>query len=55
MEVPEAIPCVDCGESAHLLTPEPEFGFRPGDWVAYRCSGCGDRWDLQVAEAEPSG
>ena len=31
------------------MTIEPEFGFSNGDWVAYRCSGCGDRWDLEVS------
>ena len=31
------------------MTSEPEFGFSAGDWVAYRCSGCGDRWDLEVS------
>ena len=50
MQVPDEITCIDCGQKAHRLTPEPEFGFEPGDWVAYRCSGCGDRWDLEVSE-----
>lgn len=49
MEVPEVITCVDCGQKAHRMTEEPEFGFLSGDWVAYRCSGCGDRWDMEVA------
>jgi hypothetical protein len=45
---PEAtIDCIDCGEQAHLLTYPPEDGvWQPGDLVTYRCSGCGDRWDL---------
>jgi hypothetical protein len=32
------------------MVDKPEFGFCPGDWVAYRCSGCGDRWDMEVAD-----
>ena len=50
MDIPSKITCVDCGELAYLMTSEPEFGFSAGDWVAYRCSGCGDRWDLEVSE-----
>lgn len=51
--VPESIVCVDCGGTCHLLTTPPEDrdghpGFRPGDFVAYRCSDCLDRWDLVV-------
>lgn len=44
--------CVDCGQKAHRMVDEPEFGFCAGDWVAYRCSGCGDRWDMEVAGDE---
>lgn len=51
MEIPETIVCVDCGETAHRMTPPPEEGWSDGDYVAYRCSGCNDRWDL-VIEAE---
>ena len=50
MDIPSKITCVDCGELAYLMTSEPEFGFSEGDWVAYRCSGCGDRWDFQISE-----
>ena len=49
MEGPDKVICVDCGRMAYRLTIEPEFGFSNGDWVAYRCSGCGDRWDLEVS------
>ena len=52
MEIPEVIICVDCGQKAHRMVDEPEFGFCAGDWVAYRCSGCGDRWDMEVAGDE---
>lgn len=41
------ITCVDCGETAHLLSYPPEDGvWQPGDVVVYRCSGCNDRWDI---------
>jgi hypothetical protein len=50
--IPEpTIDCIDCGETAHLLTYPPEDGrWHPGDLVTYRCSGCGDRWDLLVPD-----
>ncbi len=50
MEVPETIQCVDCGEKAHLLSYPPEEGWSPGDYVAYRCSGCNDRWDIVLQD-----
>jgi len=52
MNVPEVIVCVDCGQSAHRLTYPPEEGWEIGDYVAYRCSGCNDRWDLVVCEED---
>ncbi|MEM1442554.1 MAG: hypothetical protein AAGF67_09440 [Verrucomicrobiota bacterium] len=52
MEVPEVIVCVDCGQSAHRLTYPPEDGWEVGDYVAYRCSGCNDRWDLVVGKED---
>ncbi len=51
MDVPEIITCVDCGEKAHRLTEPPEDGWSHGDFVAYRCSGCNDRWDLVVEDS----
>ncbi len=57
MEAPEQIVCVDCGQPAHRLTYPPEEGWEVGDYVAYRCSGCNDRWDLVVSDedaGEPS-
>lgn len=50
---PESIVCVDCGGVCHLLTPpyqdeDGHVGFRPGDIVAYRCSDCLDRWDIEL-------
>lgn len=49
MEPEPTITCIDCGERAHLLTHAPEDGrWQPGEVVVYRCSGCGDRWDLVI-------
>jgi hypothetical protein len=45
----ESIICVDCGGRAHLLTPTREDGeWLAGDIVAYRCSDCLDRWDIEL-------
>lgn len=52
MEMPVTIVCVDCGQPAHRLTLEPEDGWETGDYVAYRCSGCNDRWDLIVTDED---
>jgi DNA-directed RNA polymerase subunit RPC12/RpoP len=54
MDVPVTIVCVDCGQTAHRLTLEPEDGWELGDYVAYRCSGCNDRWDLVVCDDDES-
>lgn len=51
--VAETITCVDCLGTAHLLgRPYPDEILRPGDIVSYRCSDCGDRWDLVVDESD---
>lgn len=52
MDVPKQITCVDCGQPAYRLTYPPEEGWEVGDYVAYRCSGCNDRWDLIVNEED---
>jgi DNA-directed RNA polymerase subunit RPC12/RpoP len=52
MEVPEEIVCVDCGQTAHRLSYPPEEGWQIGDYVAYRCAGCNDRWDLVVEDSD---
>ncbi|MDB4657951.1 hypothetical protein OAK43_00965 [Verrucomicrobiales bacterium] len=52
MNVPETITCVDCGQSAHLISYPPEEGWQIGDSVVYRCRGCNDRWDLIVDESD---
>ena len=47
MDVPSQIACVECGGTCHLLSHPPDGGFEPGDWVAYRCADCLDRFDLE--------
>ncbi len=54
MNVPDKITCVDCGQTAHLLSHPPEEGWQIGDYVAYRCAGCNDRWDLVVEDPDDS-
>jgi DNA-directed RNA polymerase subunit RPC12/RpoP len=50
---PENIVCVDCGGTCHLLShPPPDEEFEPGDVVAYRCSDCNDRWDVELADPD---
>ena len=45
----ESIICVDCGGRAHLLTSIREDGqWLAGDIIAYRCSDCLDRWDIEL-------
>ena len=45
------IVCVDCGGRCHLLTQPREDGvWLPGDYVAYRCEDCLDRWDLVMPD-----
>lgn len=52
-DVERTLICVDCGETAHLITRLPdEDDLYPGDALQYRCSGCGDRWDIVY---EPEG
>ncbi len=55
MDLPKTITCVDCGQLAHLLSHAPEDGWESGDIVAYRCSGCNDRWDLVVEDDASEG
>lgn len=39
--------CVDCGGTAHLITPAREDNmWFVGDIASYRCSDCRDRWDI---------
>jgi DNA-directed RNA polymerase subunit RPC12/RpoP len=47
----EQIVCVDCGGRCFLLTHPPEDGiWEAGEFVAYRCEDCLDRWDLELTE-----
>lgn len=48
VDPPDAdIVCVDCGGTAHLITPPREDNlWYAGDIATYRCSECRDRWDL---------
>lgn len=48
--IPATITCVECRGTCHLLGHPPEDGWEPGDWVAYRCADCMDRFDLQVED-----
>ncbi len=50
MGAPDQIVCVDCGGCCHRLSYAPEEGFAPGDVVAYRCSDCRDRWDIELTD-----
>ncbi len=51
MPITNEIVCVDCGETAYLLmVPGPDDVIEPGDVLTYRCSACGDRWDVVVEE-----
>lgn len=49
---PTTITCVDCGGTAHLISPprpdeDAVSGYRAGDILAYRCEDCLDRWDVE--------
>ena len=47
----EVIVCVECGGRAHLLQPaDPESPYTEGDFAAYRCEDCLDRWDLVLPD-----
>lgn len=39
--------CVDCGGTAHLITPVPvDEELYPGDVLVYRCADCHERFDI---------
>lgn len=49
-DVPATIVCVECGETAHLLTPLTDDDFLdPPEVVAYRCAGCTDLFYVEVS------
>ena len=44
-------PCVECGGFCHLLTHPNEAGtWEPGEIVAYRCSDCLERFDIELTD-----
>lgn len=46
-DVARHIACMECGGTAHLLTPLPaEDDLYPGDILVYRCADCLERWDV---------
>lgn len=46
-DVDRSIVCVDCGQTAHLVTEiADDEGLDPGDVLIYRCEACLDRWDI---------
>lgn len=47
MDVPDQIFCVECQGTCHRLTQRPhDDPFLPGDFVAYRCADCMERFDM---------
>jgi len=53
MEAPDTITCVECGGTAHRMGyPDPEYGDRTGDVVAYVCAECGHRHDIEIEDDE---
>ena len=57
LEPDPVITCIDCGGRAFLLTTAPfdvedatAEAWRAGDFVAYRCQDCFDRWDLVLED-----
>lgn len=54
MEAEPEIICVECGGRCYRLSHRPPDGFEPGDFVAYRCPECLDRFDLQLPEFDDS-
>lgn len=52
MPVLESYDCIDCDGTCHRLSHPPHEGWVPGDVVAYRCSGCGERFDIEVVDED---
>lgn len=53
MGAPETIICIECGGVARLLTGFPEDDPPiAGDIVPYRCTECGERWDVELDDAD---
>lgn len=51
-DVPATIVCVECGETAHLLTPLSDDDLEPPEVVAYRCAGCTDLFYVEVGDPD---
>lgn len=55
-EIPQTIVCVECGETAHLLTPLTDEDFlEPPEIVNYRCSGCADLFYVEMKAEDDQG
>ena len=53
VDVPDEIFCVECQGTCYRLTQRPDDDpFLPGDFVAYRCPDCAERFDMVLAEDE---
>ena len=53
MEAPDTITCVECGGTAHRMGyADPDEGDRAGDVIAFVCSDCGHRLDVEIDEDE---
>lgn len=53
MQVADQILCVECGGTCHRLTQRPhDDPFLPGDFVAYRCPDCLERFDIILEDDE---
>ena len=40
---------MECGGTCFLLySIGPEDDYEPGDFVAYRCPDCNERWDMEL-------
>ncbi len=51
MHVPDEIVCVECQGTCYRLTQRPhDDPFISGDFVAYRCPDCAERFDLVVTD-----
>jgi hypothetical protein len=50
---PQAMPCVDCDGTLHLLTLlDHDLPPEPGTVLAYRCDSCMERFDLVWEEPQ---
>ena len=53
VEVPDEIICVECQGTCYRLTQRPaDDPFESGDFVAYRCPDCAERFDMVLTDPE---